>query len=84
MLDPSQIILAVLILFAGSIVLSTIGFGMGMVAMPLLLLFMEPKDIVLLSLVLSGLLSALVTVQARAHIALRDTIPMTWQASSSP
>ena len=75
LLDASQITLAVLILFAGSIVVSTIGFGMGMVAMPLLLLFLEPQTAVVSLNTVSLPVMALLVLYAREHLVLQGMVP---------
>ena len=48
MLSGLELIIGLVMVFLGSLVLGTIGFGLGMVAMPVLLLILAPQETVVI------------------------------------
>ena len=72
--EASQIVAAVLIILVAATVLSTVGFGLGITATPLLLLVLEPKTVVVLVVSVSALVFALIVVQARRSLPVRQML----------
>jgi uncharacterized protein len=64
-LDLQIWFLTVLVVFAASLTMSVAGFGFGLVATPLLFLFLEPKIVVLFSSSLGAIVGLLVFLHAR-------------------
>lgn len=80
MLDNSlgiiQIAVAITITFVGSTVFSTIGFGIGVTSIPILLLVFDPQTAVIVINTVSLLMFVLVIYQTREHIQLREAMPI--------
>ena len=76
MLEAPEILAASVALFLGSAVVSTVGFGYGMIASPLLLLFVEPQTVVVTinSVVLA--LFVLITYRNRSYLSVRTILPI--------
>lgn len=74
--DPVQIIVMILAAFLGSTVLSAIGFGIGMVAMPILLLVLEQQTAVIVLNTVSVPVTLLVAMRTRKHASMRQTLPI--------
>ena len=71
-----QLIVTAVILFAGSTVLSTKGFGIGMVSMPVMPLVLHPHTaVVTLNTVAVGL-EAGVVLQSRSSLRIREILPI--------
>ncbi len=71
-----EIAVAVVMLFAGSTVLSTVGFGIGMTTTPVLLLLLEPQTVVVVVNTVSLALFVLIIHQTRDHLSVRETTPL--------
>ena len=71
-----ELAVAVVMLFAGSTVLSTVGFGIGMTTTPVLLLLLEPQTVVVVVNTVSLALFVLIIRQTRDHISVRETTPL--------
>ena len=63
-------------MFAGSTVLSTVGFGIGMTATPFLLVLFDPRTVVVVINTVSLFLFVLIIFQSREHLRLREMTPM--------
>jgi uncharacterized protein len=66
-LDLNIWILTGIVVFAASLTMSVAGFGFGLIAAPLLFLFLEPRIVVLFSSTLGAILGLLVFLQARQY-----------------
>ena len=63
-------------LFIGSTVLSTVGFGIGLSTTPVLLFVFEPQTVVVVLSTVSVALFVLIIVQNRGQLPLRDVAPL--------
>ena len=70
-----ELALGLVALFFGAIVLGTISFGLGTVAMPFLLLVLMPRDAVVIATAMIILTTGLTGVQTWRHLRLRETWP---------
>ena len=70
-----ELALGLVALFFGAIVLGTISFGLGTVAMPFLLLVLMPRDAVVIATAMIILTTGLTVVQTWRHLRLRETWP---------
>lgn len=70
-----QILAVAAIVFLGALVFSTIGFGIGVTSIPLLLLLLDPQTSVVLINSVSLLMFGLVIWQTRRHIPYRRMLP---------
>ena len=75
MLGGWELAVAVVSTFFGAVVLGTIGFGLGTVAMPFLLLVMPPQDAVVIVNAMIIPTTGLTLVQTRRHLNLRKSWP---------
>ena len=71
-----QIIITIIASFAGSTVLSTVGFGIGMVGIPILLLALDPQTAVVVLNTVTTPLLVLIVWKNRAHVQFRETLPI--------
>lgn len=71
MLSGLELIFALAIVFAGATITGTVGFGMGLVVAPFLLLFVAPQSTVVMVNSLMAILLFFVLVQTRSHLDLR-------------
>ena len=77
MLDTADIVIAVLAFLAGSTVVSATGFGLALVASPILLLTLDPQTtVVTINTVLMGIYLVII-LQDRAHLRMREMTPLT-------
>ena len=76
LLEASKLALAAAAMFAGSTVLSTVGFGIGMTTTPVLLLVLEPQSVVVTVNTVSLALLALILFQTRGHLPVRQMAPI--------
>ena len=67
-----QIVVAVIASFAGSTIFSTVGFGIGMVAMPILLLVLDPQTAVVVLNSVEVPLAGLMVWQNRSHLKTKE------------
>ena len=75
MLSGWELALGLAAMFFGAIVLGTISFGMGTVAMPFLLFILAPRDAVVTVNALVVLTTGLTIVQTWRHLDLRQSWP---------
>ena len=75
MLAGWELVIGLGIIFLGSIVLGTISFGIGMVAMPVLLLFLAPQDAVVIINAMIVLTTGLTVIQTWRHLRLKESWP---------
>ena len=71
-----QILVTVFAALAGSTVLASLGFGIGMVATPLLLLVLDPQTAVVVLNTVSVPITALLVWQTRHHLRLKEALPV--------
>lgn len=71
-----EAVVAAVMLFAGSTVLSTVGFGIGMTTTPVLLLLLEPQTVVVVVNTVSLALFVLIIHQTRDHLSVREMTPL--------
>ena len=71
-----QISVSALMLFMGCTALSATGFGIGMVAMPGLLLALEPQPAVVVLNTVAIMIEVWIVVQARRYIPFREVLPI--------
>lgn len=76
MLSGLELVLALLVVLAGSLVMGLVSFGLGMVLSPILLLFLEPRTVVISINSLTVPILALVLFQGRHLLPLRQVLPM--------
>lgn len=76
MLTLAQLIFAAITIFVGSTVFSTVGFGIGVTTIPILLLALDPQTVVVVVNGVSLPMFGLVIYQTRHHINFRDMIPI--------
>ena len=74
--DTPEIVAAVLIILAAATVVSTVGFGLGITATPLLLLVFEPQTVVVVANVISALMFVLILAQSRNDLPVRRIAPL--------
>ena len=73
MLMGWELALGLVAMFFGAIVLGTISFGLGTVAMPFLLLILLPQDAVVIATAMIILTTGLTVAQTWRHLRLRET-----------
>ena len=74
--DVYEIVVSAVILFAGSTVLSAVGFGLGMTTVPVLLLVLDPESAVVLVNTASLAIFVLIIYQTRAELRVREIAPV--------
>ncbi len=77
MLSGLTLVIALVVVCLGAAVMGTVSFGMGLVVTPVLLLFLEAQEAVVIANTLIGLLLCLVVFQTRRHLDLRRVGGMT-------
>ena len=75
MLMGWELALGLAAMFFGAVVLGTISFGLGTVAMPFLLLVLMPRDAVVIVTAMIILTTGLTVAQTWRHLRLRETWP---------
>ena len=70
-----EAVVAAVAMFIGSTVLSTVGFGIGMTAIPILLFVLEPQTVIVVLNTVSIPLFALIVYQNRAELPKRSVLP---------
>ena len=70
-----EAVVAAVAMFIGSTVLSTVGFGIGMSAIPILLFVLEPQTVIVVLNAVSIPLFALIVYQNRAELPKRRVLP---------
>ncbi len=71
-----QIIVTIIAALVGSTVFSTLGFGIGMVAMPVLLLVLDPQAAVVVLNSVEVPLAGLMVWRNRSHLKTREMMPI--------
>ena len=74
--DVAEIVVTAVMLLVGSTVASTVGFGIGLTTIPVLLLVLDPQTTVVVVNTVSLLLFGAIAVQARRSISLRTMAPV--------
>ena len=74
MVTGSELFFGLLIVVAAATVIGTVGFGFGLVAIPVLLLYLEPQQTVVVSNSLIGIIMAMVLMRTWRHLKLRASI----------
>jgi uncharacterized membrane protein YfcA len=74
--DIVEAVATAVTVFIGSLVLGTVGFGMGISTTPFLLLVLEPKTIVVVVNSVSIILFVLVIAKNRSHLQVREIAPI--------
>ena len=74
MLTGYELFFAILAIAASSVVIGTVGFGFALVAAPVLLLYLEPQQVVVVINGLIGLMLAMVLVRNWRHLELRPSM----------
>ena len=72
----ADLAVAAVVMFVGSTVLSTVGFGIGMSTTPVLLLVLDPQTVVVMINTVSLGVFVLIVVQSREHLPVRDMVPL--------
>ena len=73
MLGGTDLIIALFVVFLGSVVYSTVSFGMGLVIVPFLLLFVLPIEAVIIVDILIAIVALSVAFEARREIVWNKT-----------
>ena len=74
MLTGYELFFAILAIAASSVVIGTVGFGFALVAAPVLLLYLEPQQVVVVINSLICLMLAQVLVRNWRHLELRPSM----------
>ena len=74
MVTGLELLYSILIVIAAATVIGTVGFGFGLVAVPVLLLYLEPQQTVVVSNSLIGIVMAMVLVRTWRHLELRASV----------
>ncbi|MCH8988145.1 MAG: sulfite exporter TauE/SafE family protein [Chloroflexi bacterium] len=74
MVTGLELFFSIIIVTAAATVIGTVGFGFGLVAVPVLLLYLEPQQAVVVSNSLIGIMMAMVLVRTWRHLKLRAGI----------
>ena len=75
-LSALELAISALMMFAGSTVLSTVGFGIGMATTPVLLLVLEPQTVVVVVNTVSLSLFVLIIYQSRSYLRTKAMGPI--------
>ena len=79
MLDLIPSAVAAAVMFVGSTILSTLGFGIGMTTIPVLLFIFEPQTVIVMVNTVSLALFVLIVYQNRSELPVRQVLP--WAVS---
>ena len=74
--STTQLAVSAMMMFVGSTVLSTVGFGIGMTTTPVLLLVLDPQTVVVTVNTVSLALFVMIIFQTRNHLPVREMIPV--------
>ena len=74
--DIIEAAIAAVVMFMGSTVLSTVGFGIGMTTIPVLLFVFDPQTVVVVVNTVSLILFVLIVIQNRTELHFRRVLPM--------
>ena len=75
-LSVEQTLIVAAMVFAGALVFCTVGFGIGVTSIPLLLFVVDPQTAVVLINTVSLFMFSLVIWQTRQHIPVRQVLPI--------
>ena len=76
MLSGQELVIVLFTVFLGATVMGVLGFGCGLVVAPVLLLFVEPQEGVVIVNGLIAVLVGIVVVRTRRHLQMRLVGPM--------
>lgn len=76
MLEIQEILVIVMAMVLSSTVLSTLGFGLGLTASPVLLLVIAPQSVVVITNAVSIMVVSLILYQTRRHLSMRNLVPI--------
>ena len=77
MLDGWELVIALVLVFLGATIMGTVSFGFALVVAPVLLLFLDPpQSVVVIANILIVILLAFVLFQTRHHLSLRPLLGM--------
>ena len=76
MLTLAELIFAAVTIFVGATVFSTVGFGIGVTTIPVLLLVFDPQTVVVVVNGVSLPMFCLVIYQTRRHVNFREMVPI--------
>ena len=76
MLSGLELVILLVVVFVGATVMGTLGFGCGLVVAPVLLLFVEPQEGVVIVNGLIAVLVGIVVVRTRQYLRMRLVAPM--------
>jgi len=71
-----QVLVAAFTMFAGATIFCTVGFGIGVTTIPVLLLFFDPQTVVVVINTVSLPMFSLVVYQTRKDISMKEVIPL--------
>ncbi|MCH7738408.1 MAG: sulfite exporter TauE/SafE family protein, partial [Chloroflexi bacterium] len=74
MVTGFELFFSILAVIAAATVIGTVGFGFGLVAIPVFLLYLEPQQTVVVSNSLIAIVMAMVVVRTWRHLRLRASI----------
>ena len=74
-MDPIEFVVAATVMFAGGVVLSVSSFGIGLVASPIYLLFLDTQSVVVTVNAVGGILLAVILSKSRQHVSIRQMSP---------
>ena len=75
LLEYQELLVAVIALFAASMVLATIGFGFGITTSPVLLMVLDPQAVVVTISSVSIILFSLIITRKKRHLSVSDIYP---------
>ncbi|MCH8827015.1 MAG: sulfite exporter TauE/SafE family protein [Chloroflexi bacterium] len=78
MLTPAELIFAAITIFVGATIFSTVGFGIGVTTIPVLLLVFDPQTVVVVVNGVSLPMFCLVIYQTRRHVNFREMVPISF------
>jgi len=77
LLDGWELVIALVAVFLGATIMGTVSFGFALVVAPVLLLFLDPpQSVVVIANILIVILLAFVLFQTRQHLSLRPLLGM--------
>jgi len=76
MMAAEMIIVWMVVMF-GAMMQGLTGLGFALVSVPVLLIFLDARTVVAITLILSSVLNALILFQTRKHLSWKDAVPIT-------
>ncbi len=74
---PTDTMITWAVVMLGAMVQGLTGLGFALVSVPILVMFEDPRSVVITTLILSTVLNGLILYQARNHVTLKDAGPIT-------